>query len=447
MEPEINNPARPGEGERILATDGAGAALSAAAAAAPRPIDWIGLLRCFFLSLIVILVLILAWRPGVFRLSVLFSFGMPSLADRLAWQPESLAVPPPPTRKAAFSPAEWRLVSNSSPSWIPAPAPMAWEWFRFNSSLPPPVWRRHSHNPWLWRDDREEGRKRDRETFAGSPFQKPVTPFRAGDLAAWPEVSLAPADHPPTENAGEEVGFPALMPFPSILPEPNGQRAAGQLPGAAAVSRPSSGTGASSLPPAPPPPSIRAAVAPPAAIARPDAVPVRAPAGSAPDNGQDWRNREIAGPLPGAYLTIYPKLKFIGLCLPGQGYIRKYNQVGVPSDLVNPKMEAQDGRTPYGSYYIADRHRDADGPRLFLSWPSPEDARRLGIDPGRIAQVDNAWRRHELPPQDTVAGGGVGLNGLRNWVEVTEGGFSLEAPHMEEIFTALPDGAWIFIQP
>lgn len=164
-------------------------------------------------------------------------------------------------------------------------------------------------------------------------------------------------------------------------------------------------------------------------------------------SSQDWANTEITRPIAGAYLTIYPKLKFIGLCVPGQGYVRKYNQVAMPRDLERPKFSAHDGRTPYGKYFIAARDRGPEGPALTLSWPSPEDGARIGLQPGQLLDVENAWLAQKLPPQNTAAGGDIRLTGDRDLVEETDGGFSLEAPHMEEIFTALPDGAWIFIQP
>lgn len=162
---------------------------------------------------------------------------------------------------------------------------------------------------------------------------------------------------------------------------------------------------------------------------------------------QDWANTEITRSITGAYLTIYPKLKFIGLCVPGQGYVRKYNQVGMPKDLERPKFSAHDGRTPYGKYFIAARNREKEGPALTLSWPSLEDGERIGLPAGQLLDIENAWRSQRLPPQDTIAGGNIRLTGDRDSTEETEGGFSLEAPHMEEIFTALPDGAWVFIQP
>ncbi|MCC8165428.1 MAG: hypothetical protein LIQ31_04605 [Planctomycetes bacterium] len=163
--------------------------------------------------------------------------------------------------------------------------------------------------------------------------------------------------------------------------------------------------------------------------------------------GVDWKNHEITGAIEGAYLTVYPKLKFIGLCVPGQDYIRKYNQVAVPMDLVEKKLSARDGRTPYGKYYIAGRERDSAGAaRLVLSWPSPDDARRIGLAPESTQAIENAWMDKILPPQTTAAGGGVAIEEAGPGQEWTAGGLGLEKPQMEELFLALPDGAWIFIQ-
>lgn len=164
------------------------------------------------------------------------------------------------------------------------------------------------------------------------------------------------------------------------------------------------------------------------------------------DAEQDWKNAAITETIPGAYLTIYPKLRFIGLCVPGQGYVRNYSDVAVPGDLLSPKQRGDDGRTPYGRYYVAGRQRGGNGPRLFISWPSPEDARRLGLDSAVTARVDDAWQTHALPPQDSVAGGGVAIVVQDGGPTSTLGGFALEGPQLEELFTALPDGAWIFIQ-
>lgn len=174
--------------------------------------------------------------------------------------------------------------------------------------------------------------------------------------------------------------------------------------------------------------------------------PAAAKASSVAPGSPDWRKTNITGTIPGAYLMVYPKLKFIGLCVPGQGYVRKYYQVGVPENLGDPKQAADDGRSPYGKYYIADRSRDSDGARLFISWPSPEDGKRIGLPEPQTREIDSAWKSRSLPPQDTQAGGGVAIFGVHQLVEKTEGGFSMDDAQMDELYRALPDGAWVIIQ-
>lgn len=434
------------------------------------------ILRCLFLAAVLSLIGVFAWRPGLLRFSVIKSFASPSRGESLAWKPEPETPAPLPQRKTVVPPGEWRLGSAYSTNWITARS--------FNlpgggrgGRLPAMAWRRYSANPWQWQND--VGKRATRSDLDVQPAQKPASSFRAGDLAAWPEPVAVPNQAArqtpaleglpplPSSQNGGSLSFPSLTPAgaPAAASTPaapalpaSGASASGifselpalpapiVVPGNAASLRPPElpampGVGNSAF--APPPRAAETATA----TAAPETKIDREPAAPAqPAEEPDWKNREITGPIPGAYLTIYPKLKFVGLCVPGQGYVRKYNQVAVPSDLSAPKESAQDGRTPYGKYYVAARNRDADGPRLFLSWPSPEDAERLGLRVEEKAEIARAWQAHALPPQDTAAGGGVGLDGMRNMLETTEGGFSLEIPHMEEIFTALPEGAWVFVQ-
>lgn len=413
---------------------------------------WENYLRCLFLLVVVFFLGLMTWRNGSARFSLLLSLANPSLGESLAWKPAVESPSRPAAPKRVRPPEEWRLGSRYAAQWR-FDKPEFKRSSQHATALASAAWRRFSANPWNWHGDAGEKRRmQEDDMLAAQPPQKPASSFRVGD-AVWPTTPAQPS--PATSDA--LAAIPALPPLsgsgtlsgqttaffpsaPAALPgfQTMEEQATPQTapPGAAAMAGPGFL-----------PPPTNPADNPLRPLASLSATPAPAAVPSEKAEQVDWRNREITGPIPGAFLTIYPKLKFIGLCLPGQGYIRKYNQVGVPSDSANPKMEARDGRTPYGRYYIADRHRDADGARLFLSWPSPEDARRIGLDAGRLAQIDNAWRLQELPPQNTAAGGGVGLTGLRNWVETTEGGFSLEEPQMEEIFTALPDKAWVFIQP
>lgn len=452
------------------------------AGATRKSIAWESILRCAFLTAVFSLIGVLAWRPGLLRFSILMSLANPSRGESLNWKPTDEPPPPLPERKGIHSPAEWRLGQGYSAAWI-ANRPPAQERETRAGRFAGTPWRRYSTNPWRWQND--AGTRKIRSDIDAPPAQKPASSFRVGDLAAWPESSMSiplasGSSIPPLEGLpplppalpaapAASTGFlPPLSASPMTDPAPTTAQA--PLPRASAtgssfmdlpalpVPLASSADDSPLRPPEMPTPT-RAGQSAFAAAAEPG-TSQRAPEGSAsqalmatsetvpPVSGEtDWKNHEIIGPIAGAYLTIYPKLRFVGLCVPGQGYIRKYNQVGVPRDLNSPKETAQDGRTPYGKYYVAARSREADGPHLFLSWPSIDDAKRLGFDAGRLLEIESSWQRKALPPQDTSAGGGVGLDGLRGSLDRTDGGFSLEPPHMEEIFTALPDGAWVFVQP
>ncbi|MDR3212028.1 MAG: hypothetical protein LBU79_08950 [Planctomycetota bacterium] len=385
--------------------------------------------RCGLILLLLSSLLFLTWRPGVARLNLLLTYINPSHGDSLSWRAVDDPLPPPAPTREAPPPAEWRLSSLSGWAW-PLPHPGSRESLPGASQLTQTYWRRFTDNSWSWQDDHPASPD---HIALGAPPQKGVSSFRAGDATEWPPASVKAEDILNLDNASPLAGFfnqpekPAPNSLAAILAElPSLPPLAEEEPAATADAF-------ASLPLSPANPASG-----PENLAKP------APEA---ESAIDWKNREITGPLENAYLLIYPRLRFVGLCLPGEGYIRKYNQVGVPSHLEGDKSRADDGHTPYGRYYIAERYSDSDGPRLFLSWPSPADARRAGASEEELRRVEEAWERLELPPQDTPAGGGVGLNGLRQWVESTDGGFTLEAPHMEEIFTALPSGARVLIEP
>ncbi len=530
---------------------------------------WRSYLRCLFLMAIMAAVGYLAWRPAMFRFSLLMTTVAPSRGDSLAWKPESAdATPKAPTRRLS-APPEWRLAAKHGIGWkMSRPyADNALNWH--DDTFPLPDWPRTSDNSWTWQDDFDAWRKHDLE-LAEIPPQQAASDYRAKDTERWGSIQTAAADTPETRPApvalasetAVKPASPRIVPSVEPLttaglaatstptpPPPTGEVAAGsaaagsladseyppaasrdhdplaalrlpsrnvperrtappvqEIPAEAAVTLPESlPTGSSPMAgvtnvPGPSAPvsmsapsepvtnlAMRLAEAPSAmpttatepaptarlnptvmpstpAPTRPDiaerqpaalqpspeavtAVVSAGPSSRVEEPGGDWKNREIVGAISGAYLTIYPKLKFIGLCVPGQGYIRKYNQVTVPADLLSPKMHARDGRTPYGKYFIAGRERTNQGSRLLLSWPSPEDARRIGLDAGTVSTIENAWLDQILPPQNTAAGGGVMLSTVRPGQSQAENGFALEEPNMEEIFVALPDGAWVFVQP
>lgn len=425
------------------------------------PIPWEAWIRCVFIFLMLAMICFFTWRPGLGRLSLLFSMVNPSRGERLEWRAIDDPVPLPPPVKRLPPPSEWRLSPTLSTAWnINKPASNLAT--QSASAWAGRGWLRTTENAWSWQDDAIRARK-DGEPLP--PPQKSMTAFRAGDIEAWPQI-IVPAAQPAVAATGwnaAPVDNAAAFTPPQLpdVPRPTTEPAVGavrEIPPPPAIEVPEQPALFGNLPALPgtretaaatPPVPLAAVDAPPSSASLSPSLANSQPAAVSPAPAEpvDWKNREITGTIENSYLIIYPKLRFVGLCVPGQGYIRKYNQVSVPRELEGPKMRADDGRVPYGSYYIADRHLDADGPRLFLSWPSVEDAKRIGLDPTQLAKVEHAWSRQDLPPQNTNAGGGVGLNGLAQWVDKTDGGFALEAPHMEEIFTALPDKAKVFIQP
>ncbi len=504
---------------------------------------WRSYLRCLFLLAIMAAVGYLAWRPAMFRFSLLMTTVAPSRGDSLAWKPDDDdATPRAPARRLS-APAEWRLEARHGIGWkMQRPySDGVSNWH--GDTFPLAGWQRSSDNPWNWQDDFDTWRKHEPEADVSEiPTQRAASEYRAKDAENWGSIQIAAADRPETSRAAvtppeEPVREPpAPRVVPNVLPLPQTEMAALPESGASAnriagEERREMGDGrevsdAREMNETPerletpgqmaetdsltalrlPSQTVQAGriavpvqeVPAPEAVTLPQTLPSRAPytdfqpanqaafseaaeapyasvpsavAETAPELAQsgpgtapgpltavatggvgeetvaDWKNREISGPIPGSYLTIYPKLKFIGLCVPTQGYIRKYNQVTVPADLLSPKFHARDGRTPYGKYFIAGRERTGQGARLLLSWPSPDDARRIGLDAGTVSTIENAWLDQIMPPQNTPAGGGVMLSAIRPGQEHSENGFALEEPNMEEIFTALPDGAWVFVQP
>lgn len=378
-------------------------------------------LRCVTLSLVIAAIGWMAWRPAMLRLSQLVFLVSPSRGESLAWRPETDDIPMSlPAKKETAQPDEWRPGAAARDEWRAVRPESAEELSWGGAGILPIRWNRLSGNPWNWRDDSAAHMRREEMP---QPPQKSATAFRVKEEDAW-EKSTVDAETPKQEEAKTEETIARTEAAPERGDDPNLL----ELP-------PLPLENIRAIPTLEPVETTMAA--------RPETqIQTQAPA-SAPESA-DWKNREITAPVPGAYLTIYPKLKFIGLCVPGQGYIRKYNQVGVPENPAGGKLAADDGLTPYGQYYVAARSTAGQGTKLELSWPSPEDAMRIGLGIPERAAIEAAWREQTLPPQDTTAGGGIALSDSRE--ETTKGGFALEAQHMEEIATALPDGAWVFIQ-
>lgn len=463
---------------------------------------WETIPRCLVVAAVLAMIALISWRPAMLRFSQLMFLVSPSHGDSLAWKPEPEPAERPAPRRHTVAPPEWRLAATHFGSWKPERAAGVLVVPGTGDPLNGGDWSRLSYNPWSWQDDTAFIGKR-LEAGPVDPDQQPLTAQKTKEGETWPTPPAAAATVP----SGPQM--PSISPVPLEIPslpslevrEAASARAedggvsdvdAPQDAVVETAENPEASPNASPISSAPFPGSLlelpplsfddidwtdddadaesreqtseEPSPAPTEPIpGMPSPEPIR-PADVAADapneavkpgdfgvpgepaQNVNWAETEITGAIPGAYLTIYPKLKFVGLCVPGQGYIRKYNQVAVPRDTSLAKLSAHDGRTPYGKYYIAARSVGTDGPALVLSWPSPEDAFRIGLPEAELLGVEEAWLGQELPPQETVAGGGVSLDSDRNRVEETDGGFSLEPQHMEEINAALPDGAWVFIQ-
>lgn len=414
--------------------------LEAQAAHRVFSVNWEAGARCLFILLMLSLLFWLTWRPGLGKLNLVLSFIGPRPGERLEWRAvDDHEILPEPIFGLPATP-EWRLGPNHSTARTVGNASLA-VYSASSDRSKMDLWKRTSQNAWSWHDDANMRTKNSLASVV--PPQKSMTAFRVGDIEAWPKIAEPVAEQPLLSTPGNGVSANILSALPSLDATGENSILASlpALPPLASTGTGNAGDAANLLSPL-----ASATPAEPATVAD-TGLPKMSDAidGLAVVEKIDWKNREITETIKDAYLIVYPKLNFVGLCVPDQGYIRKYNQIAVPRELTGEKLRADDGRIPYGRYYVAERHLDADGPKLFLSWPSPDDAKRIGLEQAPSVEIEKAWERRDLPPQNTAAGGGVGLTGLRQWVDATDGGFALEAPHMEEIFTALPEKAWVII--
>jgi len=113
--------------------------------------------------------------------------------------------------------------------------------------------------------------------------------------------------------------------------------------------------------------------------------------------------------------------------------------VALGNNPVGAKTARGDGRTPEGLYYIAGHNPDSKYHlSLLVSYPNERDAaqaRARGVSAGGDIMI------HGLPPQYASYGAGH-----RRW-DWTEGCIAVTDTEIEEIWSAVPDGAIIQIKP
>lgn len=140
------------------------------------------------------------------------------------------------------------------------------------------------------------------------------------------------------------------------------------------------------------------------------------------------------------------------IVLSGNTLITSYS-VGLGRNPIGIKLNATDGRTPEGNYYICkknEHHRY----RLFLqiNYPSPDDAKRGVIQqillPGAENKIIKSWADNSPPPSDTPLGGEIGIHGYgaeSSWTK--DGSISMHNAHIEELFWNIKEGTPVAIVP
>jgi murein L,D-transpeptidase YafK len=127
------------------------------------------------------------------------------------------------------------------------------------------------------------------------------------------------------------------------------------------------------------------------------------------------------------------------LTLLSNGKEIKTYKVALGGNVVGPKTQQGDHKTPEGVYVLDRRNASSHFYRsIHISYPDTEDrerARRLGADPGGDIMI------HGLPNGLGWIGG---MHRLHDW---TDGCIAVTDGEMDEIWRAVPDGTPIEIDP
>ena len=122
-----------------------------------------------------------------------------------------------------------------------------------------------------------------------------------------------------------------------------------------------------------------------------------------------------------------------------RGTLVKSYVVALGRNPVGDKTRRGDGRTPEGLYRIEGRNPGSKYHlSLRVSYPNADDrerAARRGVSPGGDIML------HGLPKEFATVGA---LHRQQDW---TEGCVALTNEEIEEIWRAVPNGAWILIRP
>lgn len=113
---------------------------------------------------------------------------------------------------------------------------------------------------------------------------------------------------------------------------------------------------------------------------------------------------------------------------------------------VGPKEREGDGRTPVGQYFVCLKKLGKYGPSLGISYPSPEDARRMNAPEALIACIEERAAKGQRPPWGSPLGGEIYIHGggaERDW---TAGCIALSDENARRLYDQTPLGTRVEIR-
>jgi hypothetical protein len=134
------------------------------------------------------------------------------------------------------------------------------------------------------------------------------------------------------------------------------------------------------------------------------------------------------------------------------GRIARVYRVGLGANPIDDKEREGDKRTPQGNFYITTKNAHSQFYRsLGISYPNIAAAKRglQGhlITQAQYNQIMEANRGRRNPPQDTPLGGKVLIHGGGSAYDWTFGCVALDRLDILELFSAVPLGTPVRIEP
>jgi murein L,D-transpeptidase YafK len=139
------------------------------------------------------------------------------------------------------------------------------------------------------------------------------------------------------------------------------------------------------------------------------------------------------------------------LLFSGDKLVRTY-RIGLGLSPLGDKVRQGDRRTPEGDFYVFTKNeKSAFYLSLGISYPNAGHAER-GLRDGLITKAQyfaimQALRAGTAPPQNTRLGGDIYIHGNGSASDWTWGCVALDDPDIGELFSAIPLGTPVRIQP